>query len=179
MRDSAFGAIITVSLAGLLGLVAGCGGQASSVCSLICDCEHCNDYEEDLTCIQVETSLSVAEAYDCAQEWEDYASCVEEKGKCDEKEADFSTRADGSCSATQPIGFPCMVQADCDQVQTGLTCTGGECAQRVCAGDPYPCDTNADCPGGPDRCEDEAVDLGECESKASDRDVPISQPSPG
>jgi hypothetical protein len=177
MRISAFRAITTVSLAGLLGLVPACGGQAASICSVRCECEHCNDYEEDLICIGYETDLEVAEAYDCAAEWEAWATCFEEKGKCDEKEADYSTQADGSCSATQPIGFPCATQSDCDQVGNGYTCTAGECAQRVCAGNnPFPCDTNADCQGGEDRCADEQVDLGDCEAKASDHDQPVAQP---
>jgi hypothetical protein len=178
MRTTAFGILTAASLAGLVSFVPGCGGQPGTICSLVCDCEHCNDYEEELTCIQLETSLEVAEAYDCAAEWEALYTCVEEKGKCDEKEANFSTQSEGSCSATQPVGFPCVAQTDCDVIGSGYTCTAGECSQRVCAGaNPFPCDTNDDCQGGEDRCGDEQVDLGECEADASGRaQGPVAQP---
>lgn len=68
--------------------------SATSMCNLICDCEHCNDQEKVEACNQFETGQDVASAYDCSDQWEAYATCVEERGTCDEKEARFSTRND-------------------------------------------------------------------------------------
>jgi len=185
MRATATGVITAISLVGALALAHGCASQATTVCELICECEHCNDVEEELSCAQIETSADIAEVYGCDAEWEAYAVCYEEKGKCNEKEASFSTQAPGRCDGLAPTGFPCTTQVDCEQLGSFLTCDAGQCSQRVCSGpDEYPCENDDDCPGGEDRCQDEAVKLNECQSEASghDRDIggnPEPQPPSG
>jgi hypothetical protein len=179
MRATASGAITFLSLSALLAVAHGCGSQASDVCELVCECEHCNDVDEELLCNQLETGADVAEAYACDAEWEAYATCVEDKGKCDEKEARFSTEEPGRCNATEPIGVPCVDQAECSQFGSNLTCDGGQCVGRVCSGEGgFFCASDSDCPGGEDRCGDKLSDLNECESKASAHGGGDEPPSP-
>lgn len=150
---------------------AGCGSQASQLCDLACECEHCNDYEEDLNCVQLQAQQDIAEAYECSEEWEAWASCVEEKAECDEDEARFSTSGSGSCSGSMPLNFSCATDTDCGGF--GASCQAGMCVQRVCAGtDGFSCETNDDCPGE-DRCGDEQQDLNECIDDSSAHDGPI------
>lgn len=149
---------------------AGCGSQAAAVCDLVCECEHCNDYEEDLTCIQLEGQADVAEAYECADQWDAWATCVEEKGECDADEARFSTSGgSGSCSGSEPTGDACTTDTDCGGNES---CQGGMCARRVCAGDGSSCQSDADCPGQ-DRCASERDALSGCIDDSSAHDGPI------
>ena len=157
---------------GLAALAApACGGLPATLCDLVCECEHCNDVEEDVTCEGYATQQDVAEIYDCLQEWEDWATCVEEKGTCNEDEADFSTRKQGSCTgAPQDTGIPCANNGECTQgFGDGFYCSGGTCQARTCAGDSNQfCATSDECPDGEDRCDSEAADLAECIDDASD-----------
>jgi hypothetical protein len=168
MRATAFTKAIV--LLGLGAATAGCGSQASDLCELICECEHCNDYEESLDCIVVTAQSDMADAYGCEEKWSAWATCIEEKGECEEEEANFSTSGSGSCSGMQPLGMSCMVDDDC--FSFGAVCDAtGMCQQRTCA-DGNPCETNADCPGE-DRCQNQAQELDECVSDASEHDGPF------
>lgn len=153
-------------LVGMSAPVMGCS-SAESVCSLMCECEHCNDYSEMATCSQLTTVESIAEAYECSEQWEAYMSCIEDKGTCDEEEANFRTTGDGSCSDTEPLGNSCATNADCSFGPPGGFCQGGECMARVCAnsGGAW-CETNADCPGAP-LCETEEEAVDKCIDNAS------------
>src|SRR5690242_11769219 len=124
--------IFLFGLAGAAGVSGGCS-RAATVCSLICDCEHCNDYEEDEACTEYDTSQNIAEAYDCGDAWDAYLVCVEDKGRCKEEEADFTTRAPGSCSGKQATGISCATAADCFG-GPGTTCESGTCMARFCSG---------------------------------------------
>jgi hypothetical protein len=162
---------------------AGCGSQASTLCDLICECEHCSDLDEDATCTELEAEMDVAEAYECQAEWEDWATCVEEKGRCEEKDARYTTQEPGSCSEVQDTGFPCTVEGDCD-AGTGPDsfCEAGTCKFRTCSGSGGTCSTNSDCQGGEDACGDQREDLAKCQADASDHPNPFTQeppPEPG
>ena len=161
------------SLLGLALLAApACSGQPGTLCDLQCECEHCNDVEEDVTCEAYATQRDVSEIYDCLAEWEDWANCVEEKGTCNEDEASFSTHEQGSCTGpAQASGSPCANNDECTQSWgDAFYCSGGTCQARTCTGDQggYTCATSDECPDGEDRCGDEAADLAECIDDASD-----------
>lgn len=152
-------AVLTLGLAGASALSAGCGSRAGAVCSLVCECEHCNNYEEETSCTLYQTQADVADAYGCADQWDAWAACVEEKGTCDAKEANFTTAKPGQCNAFQPTGATCATQADCDMIDSELSCEAGFCAQRVCSGGGGSCENDGDC-NGDDLCnaEDDALD---------------------
>lgn len=156
--------VLGAGLSALAVLAAGCGSQASTLCSLECDCEHCNDYEADVRCRSLETQQEIADTYECADQWSAWATCVEERGRCDEEEANFTTSAAGSCSGTEPIGASCATDNDCGGF--GASCAAGMCVQRVCEGDGNSCQNDSDCPGD-NVCRDQQIALGECIDKAS------------
>jgi hypothetical protein len=147
--------------------VLGCSSQAGAICSLECECEHCNDIEESVSCESAETQAEIAEAYDCLSEWEEWATCVEEKGECNEDDAQFSTQEPGSCNASMDSGFPCTSDAECEQLGSD-SCEEGTCRIRVCAESGNQCTSNEDCPTGEDRCQSEQDALTECQDDASD-----------
>lgn len=145
--------------------------QPSRICDLVCECEHCNDLAEDYGCEQVSASKEIAEIYECLDEWTAYADCFEEKGTCDEEEANFTTREQGSCSATASSGLPCADNSDCLTVGIdGARCEGMVCVYTACAGDQVgqPCSSNSECPGGADRCEEEGGKYAACVAEASE-----------
>lgn len=156
-----------ILLLGALGLVLGCSAE-QQLCSAVCDCEHCNDYREEIYCAQLDSNADIAAEYGCDEKWSDYVDCVLEKGECKEKEANFSTEEPGTCGAAQNVGASCMSNADCAPWD-GATCNSGQCVQRTCSGSSgYPCQTNDDCPGGQDRCQEKLTALYECQSDASE-----------
>lgn len=139
--------------------------HGQTVCQLICECEHCNDQEEVVTCDRFETDQAVADAYDCGDKYDAYLTCIEEKGTCDETDANYSTQGGGSCSDTQPLGMSCMTNNDC-QGGFDAVCTGGMCMMTVCAGSGQPCQNNGDC-NGSDLCADARSDYRDCVDAAS------------
>jgi hypothetical protein len=157
----------------LLGLAAsatfapGCGSRAATLCALSCECEHCNDYAEDANCTLYETQENVSAAYNCSAQWDIWATCVEEKGICQEKEANFTTAATGSCSAFQSVGVPCMVDADCAMIDSDYSCDAGMCAERVCVGGGGSCRDDNDCTGE-DLCRNQEDALEKCIDDASE-----------
>ena len=159
-----------ILLVGLAGGVVACS-HAQAVCELICECEHCNDQDEVLACDQYATSQDVADAYDCGDSYDTYLSCVEDKGKCDDTSADYSTRSDGSCSGTQSLGSTCMTANDCQNPGGGgdVVCTNGMCQLTVCTGSNNPCQNNGDCQGE-DLCTDARDAYQKCIDAASDHE---------
>ena len=168
MHTSAYSKIaaLTLGIAATSLLSAGCGSRAGAVCSLVCDCEHCNDYEEEVSCTLYQTQADVADAYGCADQWDAWAACVEEKGTCDDKEANFSTATPGRCNAFEPTTTACMTAADCVSVDFDLTCEAGMCARRVCSGGGQGCQNDGDC-SGDDLCDAEDDALDKCIDDAS------------
>jgi hypothetical protein len=154
---------LALALAGFTAVSEGCSAT-SSLCSDICDCEHCNDYDEDLVCVELETSANVAAAYECDDAWDAYVTCTQDKGRCEEDDANFTTRAPGSCSGKEAVGLSCTSSSDCT-FGAGTTCEGGQCMQRVCA-DGGECETDADC-AGEDLCQAQEDKLDECVDAAS------------
>jgi len=157
----------------------GCASQPETLCSLECDCEHCNDLVEEATCADREKDLKVAEAYGCDGEWEAYATCYEERGRCDEEKANYSTQAPGSCNGVLNAGFPCTTPVDCEQFggDTVWTCVAALCVGKACAGNNmFPCRQDNDCEGGADECGLQASNLNECLTAASARTSGGQQP---
>ncbi len=148
-----FGALMTTSCS-----------SATAVCEAVCECEHCNKYQELAQCRSSEKAEAVAEAYGCDDKYAAVADCILAKGKCDEKEANFSTVGAGTCSST-PTGSSCATDADCNG---GDTCVNTMCVEQRCNGSGSSCSTNADCAGeGADLCADERDALNNCVDKAS------------
>lgn len=143
-----------------------CSTTADNLCALECECEHCNDYTEDATCILAQFQQDQAENYACDAAYEAWAVCVEEKGVCDAKEASFSTRSKGSCSGSQMTGQMCMNNGDCNGFAE--SCVGGNCVMTTCAGNNNPCQDDFDCQGN-DLCDDARQGLNECIANASDK----------
>jgi len=162
-----------IALLGALAAAPGCGTQADTMCDLLCECEHCNDYDEDLECIRFHAQEDAASTYECADEWEKYATCYEDKGRCEETEANFTLSSGGSCSGQQPVGVSCVTDPDCN-VGGGVdaTCQGGMCVIRVCAGNGGPCDRDEDCPGV-SLCQSQEEALYECVIAASAHNGPL------
>lgn len=186
-------------LAGLLGLssTTSCKSQAATLCDLVCDCRHCSDLDRDLTCAGYGAQQDVANAYGCESQWENWASCFEDNGECNEETATFSTQGTGSCSGQRDLGIACTDNTQC----TGPgqpTCQSGTCVARVCAGEtntgmmcmtnadcPIPgsvcrgtcflqggafCQSDSDCPQIEDRCGEQAASLAQCQRDASSED---------
>src|SRR5262245_17071641 len=110
---------INHSLAALAlgGAVLSCASQASTICSVECDCEHCSDIEEEVVCRARERDAEVADGYGCLHKWEVWAACYKDKGTCHETEARYSTvtQTPGSCSGEESLGRPCLLgDQNCD-----------------------------------------------------------------
>jgi hypothetical protein len=147
--------------------------QPSRICDLVCECEHCNDLAEDYGCEQISASQEIAEIYECLDEWKAYADCYEDKGTCDEEEANFTTQEEGSCSATASSGIACTDNTECLNVGfEGARCEDMLCVYTACAGSGdqpgQPCTSNSDCQSGTDKCAEEGATYAECLTDASD-----------
>jgi hypothetical protein len=184
MRELARAMMMAVTLAAA-GAAASCGGTASTVCSLECECEHCNDIKEEFLCAEREAEHDIADGYGCVEQWDEWATCYEEKGTCDEDEVRYSTLSPGSCSGEQDTGFPCATSNECANFGAD-TCSNGTCRVRTCAGNNNnPCQSDSDCSDGTDRCEAELVRLRDCQLAASDDPryvggaIDNGQPEPG
>lgn len=162
---------IAIGVCALLSATAGgCASQPQTLCDLVCECEHCNDYAEEAECARREAELAVAEAYGCESEWEAYATCIEDDGTCDEQKARFSTQGPGQCSGVLDTQFPCTMADECQQFggETVWTCIAGMCSGKSCAGGGNaPCRQDNDCDGGADKCGLQASNLNECQTQAT------------
>jgi hypothetical protein len=162
MRATALFAVSLLSIAAV-----GCGGPASELSNLICDCEHCNDWDEEETLDGFKTEQDIADAYGCSDQWDDYMNCQIDEGRCDETQSNWTSNGPGSCSSTLDLGTPCMTSADCNGGPGTQTCSAMmTCVTTACAGGGGPCDTNADCPGS-DPCQSKQDRLSECVQKGS------------
>lgn len=154
-------------LFGMAATMTGCT-NAASVCAMICECEHCNDYTEQDICYSMEKAEARAEAYECGEKYSAVLTCVEEKGTCDEEKVNFSTQGPGNCSP-QANGQSCTTDADC--FGNNPSCSNGSCMELACEGSFNPCSTDADCSdNGPDLCESEQEALSDCIDAASGKD---------
>jgi hypothetical protein len=145
----------------------GCGGPEADLSGLICDCEHCNDWEEEDTYNGLSTSADVADLYGCIDDWDAYVACQLDKGRCNETDANWTVNGPGSFSATMDLGTPCMADADCTMGPGTQTCSVTmTCVTTACVGGGGPCDTNADCPGT-DLCQVEQDRVNDCIVKGS------------
>ena len=163
-------------------MLASCGSHASSVCDLVCECEHCSDLASDNCVTSLEGTAKYSEAYGCDQEFDDLLTCVEDKGECDDKEARFSTSKEttDTCGLVS-TGLDCTTDATVCNAYPNATCETGQCRYNACAKSMSPCTTAADCPsvGSTDRCEKQQEDLGKCIEKNTGHKQETAQPQPG
>jgi hypothetical protein len=163
----------------LLGLALASCSRADKLCGLVCDCSHCNDWEEDNLCAQIGLAQDVADDYDCGSAWDSWAECFENNGKCYADQAAYATRDLGSCNTNVDLQVTCTISADCAQAHANAFCSAGRCYFRACNGTnpPQQCSTSAQCPAGEDKCEQVADVLLQCEQQAADINVtPIWPP---
>jgi hypothetical protein len=167
MRTKAFFVgLLPLSLAALGG--AGCGGLDGELITLICDCEHCDDWREEKLIAASDAAREVASIYGCDAEWESLVQCNIDEGTCDDEEARWSVSEPGSCSETTNLGTPCTSNTQC--IAPGSTCNTvmGMCQQKSCSGGGGACSKDSDCSAGEYKCADEQKDLLECEDDAAD-----------
>ena len=97
-------------LGAILALGTACS-RADDLCALVCDCEHCNDYEEDAVCAEYQLGLDAAKNYECDSAWEAWADCFETQGNCVESRAEYTT-LDGNnqdrCEGPSEVLTNCM-----------------------------------------------------------------------
>jgi hypothetical protein len=168
MRTKAFFVgLLPLSLAALG--AAGCGGLGGELTTLVCECEHCDDWREDKLIASLDASREVAAIYECDVEWESLVQCEIDEGTCDDEEARWSVSEPGSCSSSMDLGTMCTSDAQCSIIPNA-TCstTTMTCQQRVCAGGGSTCSKDSDCTAGEYKCADELKDLVECEDDAAD-----------
>jgi hypothetical protein len=153
---------------GFFGMSSGCS-SARSTCALVCECEHCGDLAEELTCTEYDVDEAIAQAYGCDDAWEAYMTCVQEKGTCDAERARFTTRANGTCSETDNLGVSCMTNADCQLGLPGATsCSAGACVASRCSNGGDYCAVDNDCLGqGEELCDDARDKVDQCIEDAS------------
>jgi hypothetical protein len=165
-----------------------CKSEATTICDLECDCEHCNDFASEVRCDERNAEHDVADAYGCADVWDTWATCYEDKGSCDESKATYSTvqQTAGSCSNESSTGKACPNgNSDCTSGVPDQYCAAGMCKFKSCAGSGVPCTSNSQCSsGGQDRCASEQKTLGDCVTKASahggeQTSTGSGQPTPG
>jgi hypothetical protein len=151
-------------------VVVGCS-RAADLCTTVCECEHCNDWEEEATCERLDLSLDVAQAYDCEDDWDNWADCFESIGQCYESQAAFSTSDLGSCAMHVNVQITCTSDSPCRAVDDSYFCSNNTCVYKACdnspASQPQACADHSECPVGVDRCAEEAHALLECEQKAA------------
>jgi len=155
-------------LGAMVALLPSCS-QESKVCSLICDCTHCNDYANDVLCDELSTESDVASAYGCDTEWGDWLTCIQDQGSCNDTTATFEVTAPGSCTGTTSTGVACPT-GTCPT--TGWTCVSGQCMMRTCQGSAQTCTMDSECTGGVSYCDHESQKLNDCLDHASDRHAP-------
>lgn len=129
--------ILAVALIASLSVAAPACSPEQALCDRQCDCRHCNDIERDNLCATYEAKREVAEAYECDSEWEELATCTEERGTCSELHLAFFTQRLGAC-------------------------VGGLCEESM-----GQCEQDSDCPLGDDLCSGQAERLASCELGAT------------
>jgi hypothetical protein len=64
---------------------AGCGGGAGSYCNEARQCEGGNDADEQACNIREDEGAQLADLRNCSQEYDDFASCVYDNARCNNK----------------------------------------------------------------------------------------------
>jgi hypothetical protein len=163
----------------LLGAATMSCSRASTLCGLVCDCEHCNDWEDEQICDQISLSQDVAGTYGCDSAWEAWADCFENSGMCYEEQAVYSTRDLGSCSLNVDTGTPCGSTAECTTHDPTYFCSNNTCVYLACTNTQQACTTHQQCGQGDDKCNQASLTLLDCERQSSDINfVPIYGPMP-
>lgn len=78
-RGFALCLVLALSSAGCFG---GCGASGSDYCDVKCDCDRCSDRDYDDCLDEFEYEADYADRRGCSPEWDDYAACVEDFGRC-------------------------------------------------------------------------------------------------
>ena len=160
------------SLLGLALLAApACSGQPGTLCDLQCECEHCNDVEEDVTCEAYATQRDVSEIYDCLAEWRTGPTASRRRAPATRtrRASPPTSRARARTGAGLGLSLRQQrrVHAELGRclLLFGRHLPGANLHRRPRG---YTCATSDECPDGEDRCGDEAADLAECIDDASD-----------
>jgi len=162
MRAKAlFGVLVSLSLA-----VSGCSGIRGEYVSLVCECIHCDDWDEEFITEGLAANEEIASIYGCDAEYESLLQCEIDEGECDTDKSNWLVVGDGSCNGSLSLGVTCMTDTECATLPNA-TCVAGQCAQKACSDNFTPCATDADCPGEY-KCSDEQADLVECEDDGAD-----------
>lgn len=79
-----------------------CGPSASSICEAGCDCEGCSDNELEDCIDDIEDLERAAENEGCADQYDEYLSCVDDELRCDGDDVDidgceFEANSLGKC----------------------------------------------------------------------------------
>jgi hypothetical protein len=170
--------LLSALLLPLLGLGASACSRADALCGLVCDCSHCNDWDETKLCEQISLSQDVASDYGCDSAWDSWAECFENNGQCYADLATYATRELGSCNTHVDMQIACSNNDPCTAADPNGFCSNGACVYKVCnnATD-QACTSHGQCPSGPDKCEQVALVLLQCEQQAADINVtPIYPP---
>jgi hypothetical protein len=152
----------------------GCGGPEAELASLVCDCEHCNDWREEEVYDGLQTGADVADLYGCIEDWDVYVQCQIDEGRCEEDNANWTLQGPGSCTASLDLMMPCMTDAECAMLggPGAKTCSVTmTCVTTACVGSNNPCDANSDCPGA-DQCQSQQDRFNDCINKGSDHGGP-------
>jgi len=145
--------------------------RAKTLCGLVCDCQHCNDWEETQTCDQISLSQDMASSYSCDSAWDAWADCFENSGNCYDSQAKYSTRDLGSCNLDVSTGIGCQATSECTTHDQTYFCSNNVCVYRACDNTQQPCTTNQQCGQGDDKCNQASLTLLDCERQASDVNV--------
>jgi hypothetical protein len=117
----------------------GCSSKTETLCSTVCDCQHCNDFTREETCDQLSAGTNVANDYGCSSQYSAVVQCNLDHGTCVGAQSRYTTQQLGTCSAN------------------------GRCNGNLA----FPCTTDADCPGGTDLCASQKQALMTCVTAAS------------
>lgn len=156
-----------IGVLGSLSLFAvGCGGITGEYVSLVCECIHCDDWDEQFISESLDTNAEIAEIYGCDAEFESLVQCEIDEGECNTDKAAWEVVGSGNCNGSLSLGVPCMTDTECATLPNA-TCVNMQCAQKACSDNLTPCATDDECPGEY-KCADEQADLVECEDDSAD-----------
>jgi hypothetical protein len=86
-------------------LISGCGSSFTEYCEEYVDCVDGNEADERACVAEISSVASIADAYECKEQYDDYMSCMREeavcrtedgydywtdRGDCDDEESDLS-----------------------------------------------------------------------------------------
>jgi hypothetical protein len=170
--------LLSALLLPVLAVGAAACSRADKLCGLVCDCNHCNDWDKDNLCAEISLAQDVANDYDCGSAWDSWAECFENNGKCYTDQAAYSTSDLGACNTNVNMQIACTSAAQCTPTNPTAFCDNGGCYYKVCNGTTQQCTNSGQCPAGPDKCEQVAAVLLQCEQLAADINVTSIYPPP-